>query len=804
MIEIKDKHILIDGQARVILSGEVHYFRLKRAEWQDRISKLKEAGCNAVASYIPWLCHEPRKGQVDLEGRTRPELDLGAFIDLCKDNGLYFFARPGPFIMAEMKNEGLPFWLYTAHPEIVPLSWDAQPVPTRTVDYLAPAFLQEVHRWYSHVMAIIAPRLHSRGGNVIAVQLDNEVGMLSWVSNRPDLTAHTLEDFARWLHRRYEPATLKARYPFALDNAQVRDAQLRSPREEFASALLHDLGYYMRDRFARYVSTLRDYAEEFGITGVPFIINVHGTDAGRGLSFPIGISQLYKAYTQAPGYVAGSDHYLGEIQISNFQDLYLMNAFMDAVNQPDQPLTSVEFESGNGDYSGNNSSHHDPSTIDFKIRMCVAQGNRLLSYYLFSGGINYLLPDPANDGNDRIAFTGERHGFAAPVDPEGKINYSYWPLARANKAISAIADKLAVMREEHDSLAFAFIPDYYMTEYRYPPSTRMSEIVSNLEANRGREAWETLARAMLLACYRFGVLDIQNGRLDPQSTPVLVLPSARYMDRRLQEKLVNFLRAGGNVLLYGEVPLFDMEGYPADTLAGSLGLRLAGEREASHRYFLSLRAAGWAAPRPEVRTHHACFYEPTRGEVFLSAADTGEACGFDIPVGQGRAIVISAAYPCDVSLFRTILERLGARAALDHHCEYNGIFMTTSATAAGERLLHVLNLDGFDKELRITECGQPLFEGRSLLLRRREGLMLPLNLSIGETRIVYSTAEIASRMEGAIEFRLTQPQDTIALASSQVVPPGQDYDVERRGDLQFITSRKSAALDDRLIIPLEV
>ena len=88
MIEIKNKQILIDGTPRLIMCGEIHYFRLGREEWQDRIDKLKAAGCNAVASYIPWLCHEPVEGQIDLNGTTRPALDLGAFIDLCKQNGL--------------------------------------------------------------------------------------------------------------------------------------------------------------------------------------------------------------------------------------------------------------------------------------------------------------------------------------------------------------------------------------------------------------------------------------------------------------------------------------------------------------------------------------------------------------------------------------------------------------------------------------------------------------------------------------------------------------------------------------------
>ena len=39
MIEIRDKQILIDGRPRLIMCGEVHYFRLKR---QD--SALLDAG----------------------------------------------------------------------------------------------------------------------------------------------------------------------------------------------------------------------------------------------------------------------------------------------------------------------------------------------------------------------------------------------------------------------------------------------------------------------------------------------------------------------------------------------------------------------------------------------------------------------------------------------------------------------------------------------------------------------------------------------------------------------------------------
>ena len=107
MVKLEDKALWINGKREIIVSGEIHYYRLEKSEWQDRITKLKESGCNAVASYIPWICHEEEEGVFDLTGWERENLDVVGFIDLCAANDLYFVARPGPFIMAEMKNEGI-------------------------------------------------------------------------------------------------------------------------------------------------------------------------------------------------------------------------------------------------------------------------------------------------------------------------------------------------------------------------------------------------------------------------------------------------------------------------------------------------------------------------------------------------------------------------------------------------------------------------------------------------------------------------------------------------------------------------
>ena len=126
--------ILIDGEPRMVLAGEVHYFRVPRDEWADRLLAARAAGLNAVASYIPWIWHELPDGTVDLTGATRPERDLGAFIDLCADHGLWFIARPGPFQMAELKNEGIPFRVLREHPELRQVGWDGEPGSTHSLD----------------------------------------------------------------------------------------------------------------------------------------------------------------------------------------------------------------------------------------------------------------------------------------------------------------------------------------------------------------------------------------------------------------------------------------------------------------------------------------------------------------------------------------------------------------------------------------------------------------------------------------------------------------------------------------------
>lgn len=54
---------VLNGKNVTIYSGAIHYFRVPRAYWRDRLRKLRAAGFNTVETYIAWNLHEYESGK---------------------------------------------------------------------------------------------------------------------------------------------------------------------------------------------------------------------------------------------------------------------------------------------------------------------------------------------------------------------------------------------------------------------------------------------------------------------------------------------------------------------------------------------------------------------------------------------------------------------------------------------------------------------------------------------------------------------------------------------------------------------
>jgi len=154
----RGEQLLLDGNPFRILSGEMHYSRIPRAYWRDRLRKLKAMGLNTVCIYMFWNFHEPRPGKFDFRGRH----DVAAFVRTAQEEGLWVILRPGPYSCAEWDFGGFPAWLL-ATPDI----------RVRSAD---PRFLKAARRYMLHVGQQLAPLQITRGGPIIMTQVENEYG----------------------------------------------------------------------------------------------------------------------------------------------------------------------------------------------------------------------------------------------------------------------------------------------------------------------------------------------------------------------------------------------------------------------------------------------------------------------------------------------------------------------------------------------------------------------------------------------------------------------------------------------------
>ncbi|WP_054707466.1 hypothetical protein [Bacillus sp. JCM 19041] len=292
--------------------------------------------------------------------------------------------------------------------------------------------------------------------------------------------------------------------------------------------------------------------------------------------------------------------------------------------------------------------------------------------------------------------------------------------------------------------------------------------------------------SIALGGYRFTGLDVQNKSLNPKREKVIVLPSARYMARPIQEKLVNYIKEGGNVLLYGEAPTLDMEGNQCNLLLEATGVQALGIKRANGQLYLSVVAKGIAAPRPEVRTHFAQVFAGDNFEPIFQLYGTNEVTSFKQNLGHGSLMVIGNAYRCDIELFQTLLTEVGAEPRISHDCKHHGLFMTSTKGEQEDRFVHVLNLDGFDKSFTVYENKEALFNGKEILLGARDGLMLPLYVVYGDVKVCYATAEVKHASDSSITFGGSIGGIEVCLQTKKQLRFDQHVQVEQMQDHMYI------------------
>ena len=155
--EVKwDRHsLMIDGRRVCPVMGEVHYSRIPADEWPAEVRKMKEGGVTIIATYIFWNHVEEQEGVFRWDGQR----NLRRFIEVCQQEQLPVVLRLGPFCHGEVRNGGIPDWVFT------------KGCKTRDEN---PVFLGLVERLYRQIFTQVQGLQWKDGGPVMAAQFDNE------------------------------------------------------------------------------------------------------------------------------------------------------------------------------------------------------------------------------------------------------------------------------------------------------------------------------------------------------------------------------------------------------------------------------------------------------------------------------------------------------------------------------------------------------------------------------------------------------------------------------------------------------
>lgn len=71
---------LLNGKPFLIKAAEMHYPRIPRPYWEQRIKMCKALGMNTICLYVFWNIHETEEGKFDFTGNN----DVAAFCRLAQ------------------------------------------------------------------------------------------------------------------------------------------------------------------------------------------------------------------------------------------------------------------------------------------------------------------------------------------------------------------------------------------------------------------------------------------------------------------------------------------------------------------------------------------------------------------------------------------------------------------------------------------------------------------------------------------------------------------------------------------------
>jgi beta-galactosidase len=505
---------------------ELHYFRIEKRYWSICFERIKRAGYKIIATAVPWNVHQAEDKSLDFAGITDPKKDLVVFLELAREFGFKVILRPGPWVAGQMRNGGLPEYLFrdlkifardaTGQEKELPADYGARGgyLPS----YLHPNYQYHLKNFFKSFIETTKNYVHPRGP-IFMVELDYETSYGRQLEpGSADYNPDVLEKYyGPFLEQRYEGDIKKLNQLYKEKNKDFGEVE---PPREFVN--LDQKGFpkaldWMRFReymLRLYLENLEDVFKAYTVEPLIF----------RSLYFRPG--DLLPAFNLVPEDRAP---FLGSnvFPEGNYFDLAAKARFL---KHEYGFAFACSFASGT---AAENAAREE--------QIAPVHDNQR-RFYLAGALANGF------KGFNQYMFVDREHWYGAPLRNDGTVTSGYEIVKNFNIAL----EERVGLENMEDDVRVAVVGNRLYTWLRMMPSDKMLSYLPRLV-----DATTTgFCRDLMRLKVNFGVRENRDWE-SMSRYRVIFIPTCEVMAEADQQAIVELAKSGVTVILSGLMPKWD-------------------------------------------------------------------------------------------------------------------------------------------------------------------------------------------------------------------------------------------------------
>lgn len=624
-----EKYFTKNGEPYFLISGEVHYFRIKANKWKKHLHLLKESGANTVSTYIPWDWHEIEENTFDFDGNSNPKRNLIKFINLCNELELDLIVKPGPYILAEYNNQGLPRWLLKKlSKNAFAQDENGNIISEDLVTYLSDDFLEYTFKWYDKVLPIINSFQKKNDGPIIMMQICNEIGVFQWLSGNIDYNPKVISLYNDYIRKKYKDiSSLNSVYSSNYQNFDEVKPPVGRIKNKTDYCAYFDFHLFFRHYYNQYITILKNKIRNYGIE-VQLTHNIPGWIYGNASELPMLIGTYSEIIKNHNDIIFGLDHIPEFMSFRNAHSDFASNKILQAM-QPNSPVWAAEFQSGTRE-------HHVRayvSDLESFYFASLAHGMKGFNYYMFSQGVN-----PEGKG-----FYGKTFYYQTALDANGKKLDLYDSIKKVNHFIRKEKIDLITSQTKADICVALYKPYFYteLTTSQLLKEKRLNVTDLGLFVDprflREEILFNGLMRGLQTLNYNYDVVDLENGDIKKFfNYKQLWVLSTEFMDAQTQKMLADYVKSGGNLIIYPVIPTLDLYLDKCEVMKNELSI-IFSLKKSSHK------VSAFGIDEVFTNFQQKLFFSEIDSEPIAFTED-GAICGIKKKVGKGQVIILGFAF----------------------------------------------------------------------------------------------------------------------------------------------------------------